>query len=113
MHSFLKPPSLPTPSAAQSGKTALLWAAEKGHAEVARVLLGAGAPIEPVVHELVRNNAAAELVKETVAADPSLAFRRDGEGRTTLQVAAKECKAAIQSVIFLLVPPPVRPPVRR
>ena len=61
------------------------------------------------MHDLARNNAAAEAVKIAVELDPGLAFRRDGEGRTALQVAAKECKAAMQSVLFLLVLPPPPP----
>ena len=70
------------------------------------MLVEAGAPIEPVVHELASNNAAAGLLKKAVEWDPSLASYRDGEGRTILQVAVKECKAAIQSALFFLVPPP-------
>ena len=91
----------------------LMYAVKQNDVQLMQQLVEAGAAANAVVHDWARDNMSAELVKRAVKLDPSLAFYRDGEGRTVLQVAAKECKVAIQSVIFFLVPPtalPLSPP---
>jgi hypothetical protein len=73
------------PNLPPAGKTPLHEAVLVGHLEVARLLLDAGA--RP---DLYSNIAFGEIdaVRESLAADPSLALRPDGAGRMPLDYAA-------------------------
>lgn len=70
--------------------------------EAARALIADGK--RTAVHWLARSHEKyAPFLGRIVAQDRSLGALRDADGHTPLEVAKRECKAAIQSALFFLV----------